>query len=207
MRRVRQVACDARTGNGTMSEMKLLIPTYNGNLFPDQVETGQIEEYGDPEVPVTAYREAGLRIVLGTHDPEEDSEKPDLLIERQPNAWAVFIHPDGGDPSAYIYIVDDGRTFLFPEFCPGSPTEIVHELDQVPGLRADPPPAHDRTLRERRNPPRFLPRRIADMGIIGCAIREAIVEVYQISAQERLDPIAIENIINKHLARLARPRT
>src|SRR2546430_5598130 len=96
----------------TMSELKLLIPTYNGNLFPQQVEADEIEEYGDPHVPVTAYREAGLRIVLGTHDPEEDSEKPDLLIERQPHAWAIFIHPDGTDPSAYIYILDDGRTFL-----------------------------------------------------------------------------------------------
>ncbi len=189
-----------------MSELKLWIPTYNGNFFPDEIADDKIDEYGKPEVPVTAYQEAGLRVVLGTHDPTEDFDKPDLLIERQPHAWAMIIHPDGGDPSCLAYILDDGRTFLIPQHCPCNPgVQVVDELSQVPGLKPPQPKSRELAEYQGHRTFRFIARRVRDLGVIGAAIRNALSEIHRISTRESLAPDAMERIVDKHISRLARP--
>ena len=38
-----------------------------------------------------------------------------VQVERRPNGWAIFLHPiGGGDPSGYVYFLDDGRSFVLP---------------------------------------------------------------------------------------------
>ena len=98
-----------------MQELKLLVPTYNCQLFPEQVEKGEKPEFGAPDVPVLIREAAGVRVVLGTHD-YDDYTKPDIQIERQPNGWVIFLHPfPGGDACGYVYFLDDGRSFLVKE--------------------------------------------------------------------------------------------
>jgi hypothetical protein len=97
-----------------MNDIQLIVPTYNRRRFPQQVARGELEEYGAPEVPVLVREADGLRIMLGARD--FNDQVPDLLVERQPGAWVVFVHhPGGGDPSCEIYLMDDGRTLVSPE--------------------------------------------------------------------------------------------
>ena len=189
-----------------MDQLEIWIPTYNGNFFPDEVAAHQIEEYGEPEVPVTIYQQSGLRVVLGTHEPDSDTEKPDLLIERQPNAWGVFIHPDGSDPSALLYILDDGRTYVVPEGYPAfSPLEVTSQLSEVPGLLPPKRTKSQSRFEARHRTQRLFPRAVRDLGVIGAAIRDAIKEIHRITSVEKLDPRSIERIIDKHISRLSRP--
>jgi hypothetical protein len=111
-----------------MDELKLLVPTYNFDLYPEEVERGEVPEFGAPDVPVLIREAAGVRIVLGTHD-YDDLEKPDIQIERHPKGWMIFLHPyPGSDPSGYIYFLDDGRSFLIKEAGVG-PTEVIEVLE------------------------------------------------------------------------------
>lgn len=99
-----------------VEEIRLNVPTFNGNFFPTEVEGGEKPEFGDPTVPVLIHKSAGVRVVLGTHN-YSDPDKPDIHIERQPNAWAIFLHPLGeGDPCGYLYFLDDGRSFLIKAY-------------------------------------------------------------------------------------------
>jgi hypothetical protein len=110
-----------------MNELKLAVPTYNYQLFPNQVDEGAIPEFGVPHVPVLIREADGVRIVLGTHD-YGDLERPDIQIERQPQGWMIFLHPcPGGDASGYVYFLDDGRSFLVKEVNAG-PTEPIEVL-------------------------------------------------------------------------------
>lgn len=122
-----------------MKELKLLVPTYNASLFAKQVAAGILPEFGPPNVPVIIRQSDGVRIVLGSHDFNE-LNVPDVQIERRPRGWAIFLHPLGGsDACAYIYFLDDGRSFLLPETGP-TPTpeiqivarpEIVPEMEEA----------------------------------------------------------------------------
>jgi hypothetical protein len=123
-----------------MQELKLTVPTYFGNMPGGHANTDDDSDFGNPYIPVLIYEAAGVRIILGSHDREE-YELPDIQVERRPNGWAIFLHPlGGGDPSGYVYFLDDGRSFLVPEKGPG-PTEAIQvlcpradlpELDQRP---------------------------------------------------------------------------
>lgn len=119
-----------------MEELKLFVPTYNAAAFPDEVLREEIPEFGNPFVPVLVKEVAGIRIVLGSHD--YDSEHaPDILVERRPNGWAIFLHPvGGGDPSGYVYFCDDGRSYLLPEHGIGvtASIEVVESMDDVKGV-------------------------------------------------------------------------
>jgi hypothetical protein len=192
-----------------MAELKLQVPTYNGNRFPEDVEAGRIKEYGEPLVPVAIYEEAGLRVVMGTHEYDNDPRKPDIVIERQPAAWAIFLHPDAGDESAYLYIHDNGHTYLVPEhYYPSVPPfSVVDRLRDIPGLcaPADDLPPNQRAGNRARFTARLMPRSMREMGVIGSAIAEALREIHRISAHEKLDPLAMERIVDKHVTRLSRP--
>ncbi|HWB00854.1 MAG TPA: hypothetical protein VG713_20320 [Pirellulales bacterium] len=118
-------------------ELKLLVPTYNGRAYASQVEKGALREYGTPYVPIVIREAAGIRIVLGSHDPD-DKDAPDILVERRPKGWAIFLHPWGrADASGYVYFLDDGRSFLVKEFGRGAIelAEVHEELREVDGLK------------------------------------------------------------------------
>lgn len=120
-----------------LQEMKFVVPTYNARFYANEVERGEKQEFGEPYVHLLVREAAGVRIVLGTHN-FHDNDKPDIQIERQPNGWAIFLHPcGGGDPCGYVYFLDDERSFLVKESCHVttppirvlSPGERATELD------------------------------------------------------------------------------
>jgi hypothetical protein len=135
-------SCDHIEEEEAAQELKLIVPTYLANMPRKQSKTDDSPEFGNPYIPILVREAEGVRIVLGTHD-YEDGEKPDIQIERRPNGWAIFLRSlGGGDPSGYVYFLDDGRSFLVPEFGYAinaggiqvlAPHEDVPELD-VPQL-------------------------------------------------------------------------
>lgn len=103
------------------------------SLFAAKVLTYHPDEAEDvpPETAILVkVLSDGLRIVLGTDD-VHDYEAPDVLIERRTNGWAIFLHPIGGsDPSGYIYMLDDGRSFVEPQ--DGCPTPAIAVVGDTP---------------------------------------------------------------------------
>jgi len=90
----------------------LAVPTYYGHREdrkPDE------PDFADPFVPVAVGEVEGVRLILGSDDPNDD-EAPDIQIERRPHGWAIFLHPTAFDSVANIYFLDDGRSFLLPEW-------------------------------------------------------------------------------------------
>jgi hypothetical protein len=116
-------------------EMKLLVPTYNGNLYGDAVTRNEKPEFGEPNVPMLIREADGARIVLGTHE-YADYDAPDVQIERQPKGWAFFLRPLGGsDPCGYMYFRDDGQSYFRPEFSRFTPpVVIITNRDPIPGF-------------------------------------------------------------------------
>lgn len=69
---------------------------------PDRQETGLTVG------AVGLYDEGtGLRVVLDDYgvDRPEDT-RHNLLIERQPGRWAIYVHANGGDPALVVEIHD-----------------------------------------------------------------------------------------------------
>jgi hypothetical protein len=98
-----------------VDELKLTVPTYYGRANCVREIVGEPPDFDTPDVPVLIHEAGGIRIVLGTHD-FNDMSKPDIQIERRPKGWAIFLHPiGGGDPSGYVYFLDDGRSLLLRE--------------------------------------------------------------------------------------------
>jgi hypothetical protein len=121
-----------------MKELKLTVPTYNGDFYWEDVENGLKPEFGRPNVRAVVRREAGLRIVLGTHN-SNDLDKPDLKIERHPNGWLIILHPLGGtDPCAAVFFADDGRSFFMKEsdLSPTPSIQIVEPDEPGPAIYA-----------------------------------------------------------------------
>lgn len=109
-------------------ELKLEVPTYYGK--DDDHEAKGKAEWDSPHVPVLVREAEGLRIVLGSRD-YDDCSVPDIQIERQPGGWVIFLHPEpGGDPSGYVYFLDDGRSFVHPERLGG--ITVLDARDPIP---------------------------------------------------------------------------
>lgn len=122
------VRASAKTA-GSVRQFRLVVPTYFGSVE----QSIDKEEYDAPHVPVLIHEAGGVRVVLGTHD-YNDMEKPDIQIERRPNGWAIFLHPEGGgDPSGYVYFLDDGRSFVLPEdsYSTTPPIEMIQTSDEI----------------------------------------------------------------------------
>jgi hypothetical protein len=113
-------------------KLKLTVPTYLG--AQPEGPSGEPPDFGPPDVPILVCPAEGLRVVLGTHD-VNDENRPDVQIERRPRGWVIFIHQNAGDPVACVLILDNGRTCLLPESHAPSPIETVDdypsELDQL----------------------------------------------------------------------------
>ena len=117
-----------------LPHLQLMVPTYVGRRYAEGVEVGDDQDFADPHVPVLVCSAAGVRVVLGSHD-YNCLDAPDIQIERRPKGWAIFLHPlGGGDPSGYIYFLDDGRSFLVRENGLGS-TDTIKDLDDLEDLR------------------------------------------------------------------------
>lgn len=115
-------------------QFQLVVPTYYGTA--QAMFEMEKEEFDDPYAPVLIHEADGVRVVLGTHD-YNDMDKPDIQIERRPNGWAIFLHPlGGGDPSGYVYFLDDGRSYVVPEGPSNStpPIEYLERIEQLPDL-------------------------------------------------------------------------
>jgi hypothetical protein len=109
---------------------KLFIPTYVGSQYKLQkAESTPWPDFAPPNVPVLIHEADGIRLLLGTHD-WEDNSKPDIQIERRPRGWAIFLHPNAGDPIGHLYMLVDGRSYLLPEALSEPSIEIV---DEIPG--------------------------------------------------------------------------
>ena len=117
-----------------MEESRFVVPTYYGrqNELLEKPMHARVD-FSDPFVRVLVREADGIRIVLGSHD-YDDQDAPDVQIERRPNGWAIFLHPEGGsDPSGYIYFLDDGRSYLIPESgrCSTPAIEVRDELNEI----------------------------------------------------------------------------
>jgi hypothetical protein len=112
--------------NGMKTKFKaiatLRVPTYYGD------RPGK-EEFDTPRVPIVFSDAAGARLVLGTRDPNEMGY-PDVQVERRPGGWAVFINDSAGDVVAHVYIIDNGKVYLHPEYY--SSTVILDPKGEAP---------------------------------------------------------------------------
>jgi hypothetical protein len=111
------------------------VPSYNGNspAYRDQPEGGPIQEYGEPYRAISIQQAEGLNLWLGTADirAEEAMDRPNVLIERQHNKWAVVISAKMGDePEVAIYITDDHRVVVVPNSRP--PASNLEYSDEAP---------------------------------------------------------------------------
>lgn len=49
----------------------------------------------------------GVRVILGD---SKNPDSPDVLIERTPDRWRIFVHPDEGDPVCIIEVTTKAVT-------------------------------------------------------------------------------------------------
>jgi hypothetical protein len=116
--------------------LTLSVPTYYATAYITHDVVGDLPDYDSPNVPVLVHQGEAVRLVLGAHD-IYDSEKPDILIERRPKGWAIFLHPVGsGDPSGVVFFLDDGRSFVLREDSSENPgcVQVLLGLDAPPEL-------------------------------------------------------------------------
>ncbi len=97
------------------------VPTY------DPAAQATHSGFCSPLVPVLAYWEDGLRVILGSHD--EGDNVPDVLIERCPQGWRLIVHPGNGDAVCALIVRDDGKAFIIPEV--GEDVQIVQNESEV----------------------------------------------------------------------------
>jgi len=91
------------------------------------------QEFGEPTQHVVVSSDNGVRIQLGGEGcPERDEFPPELVVERRPNGWCLFIISEGGgDASGFVFMLDDGRCFAVPEwYGPGSMNLVPLEDEQ-----------------------------------------------------------------------------
>src|SRR5262249_37348384 len=111
-----------------VEQIKLSVPTYYGSAHDGSGTLAGLPEFGEPNVPVLIHEAEGVRIVLGTHD-FNDRYKPDVQIERRPNGWVIFLHPDDGDAAGFVHFLDDGRSYLTIERGPSAIEVLDPPLD------------------------------------------------------------------------------
>ena len=121
-----------------MDELELYVPTYYGDANAKNGSDG--EEYGDTSVKVLIQPYDGVRIVLGTHNPDE-AGAADIQVERRAGGWAVFLHPNSGDPCGSVFILDDGRSYVLPELYPPC-IQIIDSIEEIPELDTLPADEH-----------------------------------------------------------------
>lgn len=93
---------------------KFRVPTYFGG--PEINDDGTYgadhkKEFDKPMAEIGVYKADGLTVELGKQPKE--GEPPNVVFERRLNGWMIVLHPvGGGDASAIVYFLDDGRSFI-----------------------------------------------------------------------------------------------
>lgn len=87
------------------------IPTFDGDNYDDS-----------RQVPITVRTEGGLRIILGRPD---DSDAPDVFIERHNGHWEIALHPGDGDPTGTIRLRDGEINYQYDPEWGGSPAYLL----------------------------------------------------------------------------------
>jgi hypothetical protein len=158
------------------TQLELEVPTYNGKWIDNPVFP--VPDFGPPAVPVLVRRADGVRVVLGSHDYDDDS-KPDIQIERRHNGWMIFLHPVGGsDASGFVVFLDDGRSFVAKEQGATDPVKFVKYEDAIAEI--DDGPTESSYPHRTRVGPAIIPRDVASL-----ATSAAVVEAFKM-AQEAL---------------------
>lgn len=104
------------------------VPTYVGALTPEERGPGGGPDFAAPSVPVRISDAAGIRLILGTDD-EQDRVKPEIVVERRPHGWAIFINCNADETVGVVFMLDDGRTMLLREPYVDSP---ISDVDDIP---------------------------------------------------------------------------
>jgi hypothetical protein len=112
----------------SMWQLHCRVPTYVGELTAEERGPGVAPDFGGPSVPVRVSEAAGIRVILGADD-ERDREKPEIVVERRPHGWAIFINCNGDETVGVIFMLDDGRTMLLREPYVDSP---ICDVDDIP---------------------------------------------------------------------------
>jgi hypothetical protein len=112
----------------SMWQFHCRVPTYVGELTAEERGPGVDPDFDKPYVPVRVSDAAGIRLILGTDD-ERDREKPEIVVERRPHGWAIFINSNGDETVGVIFMLDDGRTMLLREPYVDSP---ISDVDDIP---------------------------------------------------------------------------
>jgi len=68
------------------------------------------------------------KMILRCEKEKNEARRRTCQVERRPHGWAIFLHPDAGDPVACVYYLDDGRTLLLPETHISNEIEIVDDV-------------------------------------------------------------------------------
>jgi hypothetical protein len=93
-----------------MKTITIQVPTFYGTSTAEPPAV--LPEFGAPYVPLIVKEEDGIRICLGTSDPTK-IDTPDIVVERRPAGWAIFLRPCGGDDECgHVYFLDDGRSLV-----------------------------------------------------------------------------------------------
>jgi hypothetical protein len=89
-------------------------------------------------VPVIVTADQSIELVLGTDD-VNDLDYPDLVVERRRNGWMIMLNPvGGGNPSGYVFFLDDGRSFLIRQPFAGA-IHVTSKVEKAAEVDRDEP--------------------------------------------------------------------
>jgi hypothetical protein len=80
-------------------------------------------EFDAPYRQVVVRQELGVLVGLGGCSTTR--RHADMIVERQPDGWVVFVRPIAGlEESGILYIRDDGSSFATPKHVVGAPSPL-----------------------------------------------------------------------------------
>ena len=100
-------------------------------LLATQIGTYNREK-GEEDLPVNNHlkvtrEEGAIRVTMDEPPGQHNEDAPDVVFERQPDKWMLFIRADGGDEVAMVDFYDDGRVAIRR----GDTDEVLHEENRA----------------------------------------------------------------------------